>query len=323
MNSDPTATDELSEGANSRPRKVIGLVLLAVAIAACLFLATYVPYRTSTEGRRYTPSYSVLPPREHMVLLFGVHPLHNPERLSEVYGPVVDFLSAQLPNTTIQLEASRSYDDYDKKLYSRHFHFALPNPYQTINSLEHGYRVFGKMGDDADFCGIILVRKDSDIDAVEDLKGKTVSFPAPTALAATMMPLYYLHTHGIDVNRDIERLFTGSQESSIMNVYLGKSAAGATWPPPWRAFVERNPECAAALVVKWETPPLINNGLVVRDDVPEEIVEQVAALLFNLHTHDVGRRLLSALPLARFERATNETYQPARDFMEKYHAAVR
>ena len=46
------------------------------------------------------------------------------------------------------------------------------------------------------------------------------------------MPQYYLHQQGIDVNRDIQNAYVGSQESSIMNAYLGQSAAGVTWPPP-------------------------------------------------------------------------------------------
>ena len=91
------------------------------------------------------------------------------------------------------------------------------------------------MGDDNKFAGIILVRRDSGINKLSDLKGKKVSYPARTALAATMMPQYYFQTHGLDVNRDIENLYVGSQESSIMNVYLGNVAAGATWPMqnPW------------------------------------------------------------------------------------------
>ena len=44
-------------------------------------------------------------------------------------------------------------------------------------------------------------------------------------LAATMMPQYYLHTHGIDVNRDVETRYVGSQESSILNVLRGHVAA--------------------------------------------------------------------------------------------------
>ncbi|MGV1098545.1 phosphate/phosphite/phosphonate ABC transporter substrate-binding protein [Thiovibrio sp. JS02] len=292
-------------------------VRLAALLSAFLLIACDSPKQ---EG--YAPAYSDTPAAGKVVLIFGVHPLHNPQRLHETYGPLIEYLNRNIPECTIRLEASRSYDEFDKKLYDRHFHLALPNPYQTLNSLRHGYRIFAKMGEDDKFRGIIIVRKDSGINRVADLKGKVVSFPAPTALAATMMPLYFLHTHGLDVNKEIERLFSGSQESSIMNVYLGKSAAGATWPPPWQAFCERNPGIAAELEVKWESPPLLNNGLVARDDLPPEVVARVRSLLVALHSHEEGRLLLAALPLARFESATEATYRPVRDFLRQYAEAV-
>lgn len=288
------------------------LSLLPFLLAAC----------DVEKNEGYTPAYTNTSGSNKAALIFGVHPLHNPQRLYEIYGPLIEYLNRSIPEYDITLEASRSYEEFDKKLYSRHFHLALPNPYQTINSLDHGYRIFAKMGEDEKFRGIILVRKDSGIGQVSDLKGKTISFPAPTALAATMMPLYFLHTHGLDVNKDITRLFSGSQESSIMNIYLKKSEAGATWPPPWQAFVERNPEIAAELEVKWETPHLVNNGLVARDDVPQEVVDKVQSLLVTLHTHKEGQQLLAALPLACFEKATKETYQPVRVFLNDYSAAA-
>jgi phosphonate transport system substrate-binding protein len=252
-----------------------------------------------------------------------VHPLHNPKRLHEIFGPVTDFLTAQIKGASFKVEASRNYAAYDEKLYASLFHFALPNPYQTVNSIKHGYRVFGKMSDDHNFRGIILTRKDSGIRTVTDLKGKAVSFPAPTALAATLMPQYYMHTHGIDVMNDIEIRYVGSQESSIMNVYLGDVAAGATWPPPWRALSKERPELAKALEVKWQTVSLPNNGLVVRDDIPDQIVDQVADLLFSLHTHEQGKKWLSRMELSKFEKADNETYAPVKKFLENFNKTVR
>jgi len=271
----------------------------------------------------YHPEYASEPVSAQAAYRFGVHPLHNPQRLAEVYGPIVAHLNRELGDVTLELEASRSYDDYDRKLDARQFAFALPNPYQTLRALRRGYRVFGKMGDDTQFRGIILVRRDSGLREVTDLKGKAVSFPAPTALAATMMPLYFLHTHGLDANRDITRVFAGSQESSIMNAYLGRTAASATWPPPWEAFKRRSPEVASELEVRWETEPLINNALVARDDVPPEVVSRVAAVLFNLHTRPDGMALLAALPLGRFEPATADTYLPVRRFLDRYEGAIR
>ncbi len=255
--------------------------------------------------------------------VFGVHPLHNPARLFAVYGPIVEQLNAAVPGVRFRLEASRNYEEFEKKLYARRFEFALPNPYQTVRSLGHGYRVFGKMGDDQNFRGTILIRRDSGINTVADLKGKSVSYPAATALAATMMPQYYLHTHGLDVNRDIRNVYVGSQESSIMSVYLGNVAAGATWPVPWLAFLREQPEKARELEVKWETETLPNNSLVARDDVPPQIVEQVGVVLFALHTNEQGRSMLERVPLSRFEPATDGTYDVVREYIRHFSAAVR
>lgn len=271
----------------------------------------------------YQPGFSANPGSDVKVYVVGVHPLHNPQRLMEVYGPVVEYINAAIPEAHFKLEASHNYKAFNEKLYSGHFDFAMPNPYQTILSLKHGYRVFGKMGDDKDFCGIILVRKDSGIRTVSDLKGEKVAYPAPTALAATMMPQYYLLTHGIDVNRDIENLYVGSQESSIMNAVLGHVAAAATWPAPWKTFSAEHPERAGQLEVKWRTDSLINNGWVVRKDIPPELVDKFAAALFGLGNSASGRKLLERLPISRFEPATDSTYAPVRDFLKKFSATVR
>ena len=275
------------------------------------------------EFAEYTPEYSTTPPLQKNVYIFGVHPLHNPKRLFEVYQPMIDYINKHLDNAELHLEASRNYPAYDKKLFAGDFHFSLPNPYQTVMSTQYGYKIFGKMGDDENFRGIILVRKDSTIKEVSDLKGKNVSYPAPTALAATMMPQWYLYKHGININKDITNSYVGSQESSIMNVFLGKSAAASTWPPPWRAFIKERPEIEQQVEVKWETPSLPNNGLVVRNDVPQDIVDKVSSIIFSLHTHSQGKEILEAMELSIYEKADDKTYNPVRDFLKQFEAQVR
>ena len=269
------------------------------------------------------PAYTARAPEAGKEYIFAIHPLHNPIRLFEIYGPVIDYLNRNIPDAKFRLEASRNYEEFDKKLYARKFDFALPNPYQTLNSLSHGYHVIAKMGDDHKFTGIVLIRRDSGIKEPADLKGKKVSYPARTALAATMMPQYFFQTHGLDVNRDIENLYVGSQESSIMNVYLGTVAAGATWPLPWEAFQKEHPDKASELELKWETAPLINNGVVARDDVPEALARQVAHLLDSLHTTAEGKAILARMPLSRFELADDRRYRVIEDFLREFSRTVR
>lgn len=271
----------------------------------------------------YQPKFSDNPQAAETVYLFGVHPLHNPQHLYKVFGPLTDYLSEMIPGVRFKLEASRNYAAYDKKLYAKKFHFSLPNPFQTINAVDKGYQVFAKMGDDENFRGIILVRKDSGITQVSDLSGSAVSYPAPTALAATMMPQYYLQTHGVDVMTELDNRYVGSQESSVMNVYLKQTAAAATWPPPWLALSKQRPELKRELQVIWQTEPLINNGLVVLPEIPSKIVLQVQDLLINLHTHERGRAILEPMELSRFESADNESYEVVRAFIDDFSRQVR
>jgi phosphate/phosphite/phosphonate ABC transporter binding protein len=298
-----------------KPLFHIGILLLVLfGLGAC---------QPSPQEEEYTPQYTRTPPSALREYVFGVFPGHNPERLHATFGPIMEHLSVNIPEATFRLEASRDYAAFEEKLYSREFDFALPNPYQTVNALKYGYRVFGKMGDDEDFRGLILVRKDSPVQNVSDLKGKAVSFPAPTALAAAMLPQYFLHSQGLDVMKDIETRYVGSQESSMMNVYLGNVAAGATWPPAWRIFSRERPEIAAEMKVMWETESLLNNALVVRDDVPAEIAAQVEKLLLNLHEHEQGKSWLERMDLSHFEAASSETYEPVRTFLRRFNDEVR
>jgi phosphonate transport system substrate-binding protein len=273
--------------------------------------------------QQYKPEFSQQTNSEKQEYIFGVHPLHNPKQLQIVYGPVADYLSQHFDNVQFRLEASRNYAAYEEKLYAKKFHFALPNPYQTITAEDKGYIIFGKMGDDENFRGIFITRKDSELQQPSDLKGQKVSYPAPTALAATMLPQYFLHSNGIDVKQDIENLYVGSQESSIMNAYLGQVAAAATWPLPWKIFLKEKPEFASELEVKWRTPTLPNNGLVVRADIPQDIVQKVSNLLFTLHENEAGQTILARMPLSKFEAANSETFQVVRDFIQTFTQEIR
>jgi phosphonate transport system substrate-binding protein len=68
---------------------------------------------------------------------------------------------------------------------------------------------------------------------------------------------------------------------------------------------------------------LLNNGWVVRADVPSEVVERFARHLFSLQDEAEGRKLLQAVPVSRFESANDETYQPVRQFLEYFSRSVR
>lgn len=261
--------------------------------------------------------------QEFPVYRFAVHPLYNPAKLVEAYQPLIDYLNSRLQGAQLELEASRDYADFEKKYGERKPEFILPNPWQTLQAEKVGYGVLAMAGEPQDFKGIFVVRKDSGLKNPTDLIGKAVSYPSPTALAACIMPQYFLYEHGIDINLDIENSYVGSQESSIMNVYLGLTAAGATWPPPWRAFQKDHPQEAAELKVIWETEALVNNSVMVRDDIPVQVAEQVRKLLLGLDETPEGRSILAGMETARFLSASDADYEIVRQYISNFERDVR
>jgi phosphonate transport system substrate-binding protein len=137
------------------------------------------------------------------------------------------------------------------------------------------------------------------------------------------MPQWFLQGHGVDVRRDIANRYVGSQESSIMNAYLGQTAAGATWPPPWRAFQKDHPDQAAELRVAWETPPLINNSVMARDDVPAAVRDAVREALLALESTPEGPAVLAGMETARFLPAGDADYEVVRRFVDRFEREVR
>lgn len=288
-----------------------------------IFIFLFFTSCSDNKNSKYEIKYSNKSIINKTIYTFGVHPLHNPDKLFEVYQPLIDYLNKNLLNVELKLEASRNYSSYDEKLFSGYFDLALPNPYQTIVAADKFYNIFGKMSDDENFKGIFIVRKDSNIKNIQNIKNQKVSYPAKTALAATMMPQYYLYDNGIDINKDIENIYVGSQESSIMSVYLKKSIIGATWPPPWIAFKKQNPQIADELEIIWETEHLLNNGLVVKKDFPKDILKTISDLIFNLHTKEEGQKILARMELSKYEKADYKTYNKVREFLKEFNENVQ
>ncbi len=301
------------------PRMFVRSAWRWLAMAALLAL-----WGCGPEPGKTGPVYGAAPAAiEKPLYRLAIHPLHNPGKLFESYQPLIEYLNQQLPEVRFELEASLDYQDFERKFRRREPAFLLPNPWQTLEAIKVGYRVLAMAGDAEDFKGIFIVRRDSGIRAPTDLTGRALSYPSATALAACIMPQQWLHERGIDVNRDIRNLYVGSQESAIMNAYLGQSAAGVTWPPPWRAFQQDHPKEAAELMQIWETPPLLNNSFMARDDVPAPLAERVRQLLLGLQQAENGRTILAGMRTARFHPADDASYDAVRVFIQRFEREVR
>jgi len=269
------------------------------------------------DHKNYEPAFSP-DSSNKKVVIFGLPNLSS-------YGDCdlfIKYLNKNLSKAKIRVLACLNADDYLNKLKKKAFDFTIINGSLVLDAEQSGYSIVGKMGDDDKYCSVIFVRKDSGINKFSDLAGKTLTTSGPNALAGTMMPLFFLYKNGVNVKRDIKRLFAPSFESTIMNVYLGRCSAGASKRAIAVDMLKQRPEIDSKLIIKWETPPLINNALFFRNDMDTLTASVLTKLIFTLQNSEEGRKALVPLDVSKFEKATSQTYKPLKEFLTEYNAVM-
>lgn len=271
------------------------------------------------------PEYADFPDNQNAVLYsFAVYPIEDSPDLLETYQPLLDYLNTSVKGTQIVLEPSDNYKLFEQKYQKRKPDFLLANPWQTLQAIKSGYHVIAMAENSIDLKGFFVVRRDSEIQEPADLKGKKVSYPAPTAFDNCILQQYYLYTHGIDVNKDITNWYVGSQESTLLNVFYKKTAAGTCWSASWKDFDKEYPEKSIQLKVLWETELITSNSVMVRNDVPAKITNQVQNFLVELDKSPKGKKLLDNLEETfRFVAATNHDYDGVKKFINQFEKEVR
>jgi len=170
-------------------KKISFILILRYTIVLFLLVMFFACNQVSkVNGPKY--SDTIISPKIP-VYHFAIHPLHNPNKLRSSYQPLIDYLNEKITGVQFEIEASKNYALFEHKYKGRKTEFILPNPWQTIQAIKFGYNVIAMAGDPKDFKGLIIVRKDGGITKPSDLIGKTVCYPAATALAACIMPQFF------------------------------------------------------------------------------------------------------------------------------------
>ena len=294
-----------------------------IAAIICIFgLAALLS--CETHKKDLEPAYSgTSPAGEFNHYHFAVHPWFNPDQLFLSYLPLVDYINSHIHGARFELESSRDYGEFESKIRAHDPDLILPNPWQTLLAMKEGYTVIATAGNDDDFKGLFIARKDAHISGIKAMSGKTFAYPSPTALAACIMPQWLLHENGINVNNDIRNNYVGSQESAILNAYMKQADIAVTWPPPWRVFQKVHPVEASQLEVIMETKPLKNNSVMIRKSIPDSTQKQIQDCLIHLNESANGIAILEGMQTARFHQASDIDYDTVRKFIAQFEEHVR
>lgn len=287
-----------------------------IGVFAC-FLAVIGCHEAQPE---FTPVASIEPPAEAAVpdYRFGVRPMRTTRQLWRRYSALLDELNRGIRDFRVRLASAQTESTYEDKLKRKQFEIAIVEPHRVLEVEDLGYRVFARAGNEDQVGALIVVRRDSAIRRLRDLKRQTISFPSRSALAPTMMVRLHLARAGLNPNRDARCEYTGSQESALLNVYLRKSSAAAVSKSNWKFFVVQQPAMAAELDARWATSDLPGSAFMASERVPLDHLKQFQTAFAGLRDKPEGRAALTHAGFTDVRHGESGSYDALWEFMSDY-----
>lgn len=160
-------------------------------------------------------------------LRFGVSPMADALRTMKMYKPLTDAIAAQT-GVPVEVATSPSLEVFMNRVKNGEFDIVLASYTSIMLGYAKDYEIFAntKTGGVSTAKGIIVVRADSGINKLSDLKGKTIGFMDDQAIFY-FLGRGLLKANGVDVIRDMTPQFFGKNDAAVLAVYNKQVAAAS------------------------------------------------------------------------------------------------
>jgi phosphonate transport system substrate-binding protein len=154
-----------------------------------------------------------------------------------------------------------------------------------------------------EYHSIIMVRKDSGITSVEDLKGKMIAFSEEKSTTGHFLPETYLVTSGLTLSQqtapnstvpgnEVGYIFAGSPENMLASLTSGKVAAGAE---EGAVYDDLTQEQKDQLIVLVKTQDIPRSFLLASAKMNGSLRDRIVALLKEAGNTEEGTAALKSI----------------------------
>lgn len=241
----------------------------------------------------------------------SIVPQFEQRKLYSTWKPIVDELERRT-GLHFNLITTLTIQDFHNAYARGEFDFVYVNPYHVVHFHDsQGY--IPLVADKLPLRGIIVVRKEGPINTPADLDGKTVAFPSPNALGASLLVRSSLEqVHHVRVSP----IYVKTHSSVYLHVAKGLAAAGGGVE---KTLQEQDESLRAQLRVIYTTRSCPSHPIAAHPRVSPEVREKVRKALFALGETAEGKKMLKEVPIEQLIPVAYEDYATMRSWgLEKY-----
>ncbi len=258
---------------------------------------------------------------EEGVLRVSAIPDEAPTELQRKFAPLGKYLEAQTGMKVIFVPVS-DYAAVVESLATKKIDLAWLGGFTYVQAKirTNGTAIpIVQREEDAKFTSKFITA-DPAIKSLNDLKGKTFAFGAPSSTSGSLMPRYFLLQAGINPEKDFKNVaFSGAHDATVAFVAAGKADAGVLNASVWEKLVEAKKVDTDKVRVFATTPPYFDYNWTVRGDLDPALVKKLTDAFLKLDAANPEQKeILQLQRAAKFIPTKKENY----DGIEKAaHAA--
>lgn len=248
-------------------------------------------------------------------LVLGMVPFHESDRLIRSLDPLAEMLSERL-GRPVSATVATAPEALVEGLRSRKVDVGIFGPFALVLAEQRAEAIVIlnsiRNGRDS-YRAQFIVRADSGIESLADLKGKVWAVPGLTSTSGYLFPRLALAEAGVDGLTDVTVVNMVTHDATVMAVYYGDADFGTTFENAQDVLVGELPDVHEKVKVLYVTDSIPNDGVVVRKELHPDLIEEIQQALIAIGETEEGSALLTELfRVTGFVPATSERYDIVR-----------
>ncbi|MCC3372586.1 phosphate/phosphite/phosphonate ABC transporter substrate-binding protein [Cohnella sp. REN36] len=167
---------------------------------------------------------------------------------------------------------------------------------------------------------MIIVKKDSPIKSIEDLKGKKIAYQNVTSSAGYVWPAALLMDHNLDPLHDVDPITVKGHDQGVIAVLNGDVDAAAIFQDARNTVKKDYPKVFEDTRVLSFTEPIPNDTISVRADMDADFIAKLKQAFIDIGKSEEGHAIIKDI-------YTHEGYVESNDsifnIVREYNAKVK
>ncbi|MCZ7399735.1 MAG: phosphate/phosphite/phosphonate ABC transporter substrate-binding protein [Candidatus Methanoperedens sp.] len=170
----------------------------------------------------------------------------------------------------------------------------------------------------------IIVPEDSNINTLEELKGKTFAYTDPLSNSGKLSPEYMIAQMGENPETFFRlTFFTYSHDKSIQAVAEKMVDGAAVDSLVWDFKNATDPRFTSRTKIISKSPPYGIPPVVISKDIDPTLKEKLRKILLQMHEDKKGKEILDRIMIDRFSEANDSIYDSVREMKKVVSDAKR